>query len=251
MGKDPAMPLYVNDWLSSPRVQSMTELQELAYFRLCLFCWASGDASLPDDDDQLAAMSRMGKGWFKGGSQVVRKCFNQHPTKPEALTNQRVLELWNERQEWREKSRIGGKRSGEKRRDKKSYGKSKGGARVVEPNGNLSSSSSSSISSSSSSSDQGETPLPPGLDCEAFKAVLADWNAYKRERRETYKPQGMAQMLGAAAERAKAHGVDAVVAAMKRAMANGWQGWDQTNAFQQGKPDGKSKQYSAQRCLTD
>jgi hypothetical protein len=154
MGKDPSMPLYANDWLSSPRVQSMTQAQELAYFRLCLFCWASGDASLLDDDDYLASISRMGKGWFKGGSEMVRKCFEPHPTKEGHLTNSTVHRLWKERQEWREKSRQGGVKSGEKRKQ------SKGGSRVVEPKGNSSSSSSSSFSSSSSSSGGGSPHTP-------------------------------------------------------------------------------------------
>lgn len=161
MGKDPAMPFYVNDWLSSPRVQSMTAAQELAYFRLCLFCWASGDASIPDDDDQLATISRMGKGWLKGGSKVVRKCFNQHPTKDAHLTNETVFRLWSERQAWREKSREGGVKSGEIRGKKSA----KGGSRVVEPKGNLSSSSSSSISSS----DGGNPHSPPARPPDPFE----------------------------------------------------------------------------------
>lgn len=156
MGKDPSMPLYVNDYLSSPRVQSMTEQQELAYFRLCLFCWASGDASLPDNDAQLMSMGRWKNGRSKGGSRVVengwhvvRVCFQPHPSKPGFLTQEKVYRLWLERQEWREKSRIGGLNSA-KKRGKTS--RSKGGSRVVQPqgqpNGNPSSSSSSSLSSS-------------------------------------------------------------------------------------------------------
>lgn len=141
MGKDPAMPLYVNDWLSSRRVQAMSQLQELAYFRLLAFCWSSGDASIPDDDDELAVLSRMGKSWLKGGSQVVRRCFQPHPNKSGYLTNARLFHLWQERQEWRRKSHEGGIKSGQARKLRTV----KGGSTKREPNANSSSSSSSSI----------------------------------------------------------------------------------------------------------
>jgi uncharacterized protein YdaU (DUF1376 family) len=139
VGKDPAMPLYVNDWLSSRRVQTMTQLQELAYFRLLCFCWTSGDASLPDDDNQLAVLSRMGEEWFKGSSTTVKECFNKHPTKVAHLTNERLYDLWRERQEWRDKCRAAGRKSGRIRGKRKA----KGSSTVVELNGNSSSSSSS------------------------------------------------------------------------------------------------------------
>lgn len=146
------MPFYVNDWLSSPRVQAMTPLQELAYFRLISFCWASQDASLPDDDNVLASLSRMGEGWFDNGSQVVRKCFNQHPTKPGYLTNERVYELWSERQKWRDKSAEGGRKSGQSRRLRSAKGTSQMVRTKREPNANSSSSSSSSSSLEKTSS---------------------------------------------------------------------------------------------------
>lgn len=149
MQKPPAFQFYPKDWLSSPKVQLMSPEQEGAYIRLLCYCWDSGDCSLPDNDDELAILSRMGEGWFKGGSTVVRKCFVPHPQKPGCLTNERLLSEAEKQSAWREKSAQGGRQSAEKRRQ------SKGGltigqpapSRVVEPNANTASSSSSANSS--------------------------------------------------------------------------------------------------------
>lgn len=144
MGKDPAMPFYVNDWLSSGSVTCMSLEQQAAYLRLLCHCWKSQDASLPDDDEQLASLSGLGRKWLRGGSALIRKCLIPHPTKPGHLTNEKTHELWQERLAWREKSAEGGRKSAQ--------AKSKGGATKRTPkhqaNGNSSSSSSSPSSSS-------------------------------------------------------------------------------------------------------
>lgn len=89
------------------------------------------------------------------------------------------------------------------------------------------------------------TPLPPGLDNEAFRTALTDWLAYKTEKRQPYKPQGLASMISRADSLATKHGIQAVVEAMQRAMSNGWQGWDQANAFdQKGGSSGNRKPYT-------
>lgn len=152
MAKDPYMPFYVNDWLSSPIIECMTAEQERGYLRLLCYCWASENASIPDNDDVLATLSRMREGWFNGGSHLVRKCFVPHPTIDGCLTNQRLYDLWLEREEWRKKSTEAGKKSGESRRKSSSHknnGLANQPSHLVgtkhEPNGNSSSSSSSSI----------------------------------------------------------------------------------------------------------
>lgn len=78
---------------------------------------------------------------------------------------------------------------------------------------------------------EGIGELPPVLNCELFKSAFGKWLAYKKERRESYKPSGLSGVISAAAERATAHGVQAVVDAMQTARANGWQGWDQKSLF--------------------
>jgi uncharacterized protein YdaU (DUF1376 family) len=93
-GKDPAMPFYVNDWLSSAKVTCMTLEQQGAYVRLLCHCWASQNASIPDDDTALAALSGMGQGWLTNGCPVVRECFEPNPHQTGFLTNARLQELF-------------------------------------------------------------------------------------------------------------------------------------------------------------
>ena len=120
----------------------MTPAEEGAYIRLLAICWAKG--GLPDDDEQLARLSRLGKGWLNGASTTLKAQFIK---RGDRLINKR-LELERKKQrEWREKSRQGGVASGKSRRQKKLSPKN--ASTVVEPpyepKGNSSSSSSSSI----------------------------------------------------------------------------------------------------------
>lgn len=167
-GKDPSMPFYVNDWLSSMTVTCMSLAEQGAYVRLLCHCWASQDASLPDDDTALAAVSGLVEGWLSGGSSKLRKCFVPHPEKPGFLTNEKLYRLWQERQKWRQKSSEGGRKSAESRRLQGLKGGSTTVSTKPQPNGNSSSSSSSSIN----------TPLPPtGGDDPVIQTIVEAWNA--------------------------------------------------------------------------
>ena len=126
----PSFSFYPNDWLGSQAVARMTPAQEGAYIRLLCYCWNDPDCSLPDDDDTLATLSRLGnEGWLEGGSTVVKVCFNQHPTKKGFLTNNKLYNVWLERKEWSDKSRAGGLKSGEVRKEQADKDK----ATVVQP----------------------------------------------------------------------------------------------------------------------
>jgi uncharacterized protein YdaU (DUF1376 family) len=83
MNKSPAFQFYPNNWLSSPSVMLMSPSEEGAYIRLLAYSWESG---LPDDDNQLAILSRLGNAWHEGSGEILRKCF----IKVEGR-------LWNER----------------------------------------------------------------------------------------------------------------------------------------------------------
>lgn len=131
MNKSPAFQFYPKDWLSSRNTLLMSPAYEGAYIRLLCYCWDSGDVSLPDDDEQLAVMSRLGEGWFKGGSTMVRKCFIPHPHKQGFLTNQKLLEEAIKQAAWKAKSSEGGLRSTAKRAENKAV--SKCGSKLVEP----------------------------------------------------------------------------------------------------------------------
>src|SRR5215471_18539601 len=137
MNRPPAFQFYAKDWLSSKKIVTMTLEEEGAYIHLLAHCWDSQDCTLPDDDSELAQLSRMGERWFNGGSTTLRKCFVPHPRKTRRLTNLRLLEEFRKYTHWIQKSREGGIRSGQTRRNHL-----KGGSRVGEPKGNSSSSSS-------------------------------------------------------------------------------------------------------------
>lgn len=149
MGKSPAFQFYPNDWLGSAKVAAMTPAQEGAYIRLLSYMWNDDDNSLPDDDNELASLSRLHEGWLKGGSTVVRKCFIPHPTKEGFLTNKRMLKEVKKQELWRKKSSEGGQKSALKRAETQKKDNSKGGSTTVptkaQPKLNSSSSSSSII----------------------------------------------------------------------------------------------------------
>lgn len=130
MSKKYWFPFYVADWLSSSSVACMSLEEQGAYIRLLCYDWSMD--GIPDDDKKLAALSGMGEGWLKGGSHLVRVCFNQHPTKPGFLTNPRLHEERVKADVWAQKSAAGGRKSGEARR----LQALKGGSHLVEPNAN-------------------------------------------------------------------------------------------------------------------
>lgn len=146
--RDPSFPFYPADWLSSQSIATMTGDQERAFLRLLLHAWLSGTCSLPNDPNELAALSLLGDRWNGPDGKKVRSCFTLRRGK---LFNEKLLSLWKERQEHRKKSQEGGLKSGAARRSK-----SKGTSVLVrskrEPKGNSSSSSSSASSLSSSRS---------------------------------------------------------------------------------------------------
>jgi len=132
MSNSPAFQLYPADLLSSPKVALMTNEEFGAYVRLLCYAWLDADCTIPDDDEQLAAMSRMGEGWLKGSSKVVRACFDKHPQLPGRLVNVRLYEERIKQAEWREKCAAGGKKSAQTRRTK-ALEQLKGSSRVVQP----------------------------------------------------------------------------------------------------------------------
>ena len=107
-------PLHANDWLSSKKVTLMSPAEEGAYIRLLCHAWADPDCALPDDDDKLARLSRLGSDW-KAASTTLRACFIPHPTKVGLLINQRLSQERVKVKKWMEKSRLGGINSGKSR----------------------------------------------------------------------------------------------------------------------------------------
>ena len=87
----PYMPFFHADYLGSGSIPLLTPTQECAYVRCLLYAWASGDASLPDNDQALQFFGRWnGEGDFA----PVRAKFIPHPDKPGFLTQVRLYAEW-------------------------------------------------------------------------------------------------------------------------------------------------------------
>ncbi len=185
MSKSPAFQFYPKEWLSSMDIMLMTPEQEGAYIRLLCICWESGDCSIPDDDKQLSMLSRLGEGWFKGSSTVVRNKFISHPYKPGFLTNERLLKEANKQADWARKCSAGGKKSAEKRASQQSKtNDSKGSSRVVE--GYLGNSTNYSSTLQSSVSNLHTPVLPPTPKRDDEVAKVRDWSAEFEEFWKAY-----------------------------------------------------------------
>ncbi len=78
----------IRKWLTSPSIGRMSPAAEAAYHRLLLVQWLDTDTSLPDDDVELARLSRLGEHWPKV-SAAVRAHLEPHPTIPGRLHNVR------------------------------------------------------------------------------------------------------------------------------------------------------------------
>ena len=58
----------------------------------------------------------------------------------------------------------------------------------------------------------------------ALRAAVEDWLAYKRERREAYKPTGLKALLMQISSAASAHGDAAVIGVIRQSMSSGYKG---------------------------
>lgn len=166
--RTPAFQFYPNDWLGSTHIMLMSPAEEGAYIRLLAIAWNSPDCGLPDDDAQLAILSRLNEGWFNGSSSKVRQCFF---SKNNRLFNKRLISERKKQEEWREKCRVGGIASGKSRRSQEKAGEGllKGSSTKDELKGN-----SSVFSLQSSSSKKEKNIYSPAFD--------EFWKAYPKKR---------------------------------------------------------------------
>lgn len=206
--------MHPNDWLSSTKISLMTPAQEGAYIRLLCHAWNDPDCSLPDDDTQLAMLSRMGEGWLKGGSALVRSCFEPHPTKPGRLHNKRLTAERAKCNSWSEKSRLGGLKSAESRRSE-SKGGTKGGSTTVPTKGQPTGGNTLKPKSLNI-----KTPLPPSLNTPDFEAAWQRWQQHRREIGKKLTPTTAELQL----QKLSAIGAQRAVAAINHSIRNGWQG---------------------------
>lgn len=71
-----------------------------------------------------------------------------------------------------------------------------------------------------------EFELPASVRSEPLAAAVADWLAYKAERREGYKPTGLKSFVTHLANSVKRHGEAEIIRRLQKAMAQNWKGWD-------------------------
>ncbi len=118
----PAFQFYPNDWLSSTNIALMNPAQEGAYIRLLCYAWNDPDCSIPNSDEKLSALSRLGSDWNIHGSQV-KECFEPHPEKKDRLINSKLYFVRSEMLEYQRTKSAAGKKGAQKRWQNKSSDK--------------------------------------------------------------------------------------------------------------------------------
>lgn len=92
-------PVMPGDWLAGEATSAMTPAQEGAFFRLLCRQWMSKGVpcSLPNDDAQLAHLSRLGADWPTVGA-FVRAQFEEVKGDPTRIRNPKLWGIWREKQ---------------------------------------------------------------------------------------------------------------------------------------------------------
>jgi uncharacterized protein YdaU (DUF1376 family) len=98
----PYLPLFVDDWLSSDAVETMTLEQQGAYLRLLLRQWKAPNGLLPKEDATLARWSGLGARWRRVGRPVLDRCFSE---RADGFVNLKLRRLWEETRERSGKAR--------------------------------------------------------------------------------------------------------------------------------------------------
>lgn len=157
--KSPAFQFYPNDFLGSTKVMLMSPDSMGGYAVLLFTAWNTVDCGLPNEDQKLSILSRLGERWFNGCSTEIRPCFFLYEGR---LYNRRLLLERKKQVERREKARKAGIESGKARKGKGRDQLDLFGTDVeLKPN-TLSSSSSPSSFAGSSSNTRKKTGSPDG-----------------------------------------------------------------------------------------
>jgi uncharacterized protein YdaU (DUF1376 family) len=152
----------------------MTPEEEGAYIRLICHDWAND--GIPDDDSQLAMLSRLGEQVFNKCSNKLRKAFIKHPTRDGYLTNERLEKERNIQAHNREQRSKAGISSGKARAYKREQ-MFDSRSTSVEQKTNKRRTKTNSSTSSSTSLNNPPTPKGGVVDV-GFENF---WNAYPRK----------------------------------------------------------------------
>ena len=156
MKKPPAFQFYAKDFLSDMNVVIMTLEERGAYITLLSHLWIQG--WLPNGSTKLKRLCDSPSNWNEIWNNI-KHCFYENGTK---IYHKRLDEEKEKQRLWREKSRDGGIKSGESRREQKELkGASTNNKEPNEPNSNSSLTSSSSSSSLSDTSIKNKEVIAP------------------------------------------------------------------------------------------
>jgi hypothetical protein len=81
-------------YLTSPDVTVMTAAQEGAYVRLLAFASRAKDCAIPNDEDKLAKLSKLGSDWLTEG-RLVREQFQEVVGDSSRLINEKLHAEWS------------------------------------------------------------------------------------------------------------------------------------------------------------
>lgn len=244
----PAFLFYPEDFEAG--TSEMTNAEVGMYMRLLCHQWHKG--FVPNDPDRIASITRSKPGEMETSWPHVLPKFKD--CGKGQLKNQRLEKIRAELKKLKRVRSASGKAGAAARwHGDRSDGYEDGGSMP-----NASESDGKKVSSrvgnadgdvNSQTQEKGVGPttlqLPPILENQPFRDEFAHWLAFKKERREGYKPAGMSAVISVAAKRAQEHGLQAVIDAMQTARANGWQGWDQKSSFANKKSNDPRGTFSA------
>lgn len=111
----PSFQFYVNNFLGSSRVMLMAPDSVGGYVFLLAAAWNSADCGLPNDDEKLAVLSRLGSRWGDECGKEIRACLFEYEGK---MYSRRLLCVRKAQIERREKAKKAGIKSGQARRGK-------------------------------------------------------------------------------------------------------------------------------------
>lgn len=109
--KRPSFQLYPKDVLSDRKVAVMNNEQLGGYFKLLCYMWQEEDCSLPNDTEELAALS----GLDEAELDRVMRCFIPHPSLGDRISQKRLLAEREKQDTFRKKMSEAGKKGNKKR----------------------------------------------------------------------------------------------------------------------------------------
>jgi len=118
------LPIQIDYWLSSPAIESMDAFEERGYLRLLLYAARQEDCGVPGDDAALAAISLLGRQWYKlsrdrtkrannlTSGQKLRSCFFERDGR---LYDEGLLRQWESQNHVKEMRRRAGQLGNQRR----------------------------------------------------------------------------------------------------------------------------------------